>query len=117
MATPTQSMSEERPLPNGAVAAALLAGGIGAFAVGLMTVLAEASEAIANLLRFSGPVGPLSGKTTVAVVIWLIAWGILGVLWRGKNVDFGRVSTAAFMLLALGLLGTFPPFFVLFAAE
>ena len=75
MATPTQSMSEERPLPNGAVAAALLAGGIGAFAVGLMTVLAEASEAIANLLRFSGPVGPLSGKTTVAVVIWLIAAG------------------------------------------
>jgi hypothetical protein len=113
----TNQGMEERRIPNGSAAAAFLAGGIGAFAVGLMTTLAEASSAVADMLRFSAPVGPLSGKTTVAVIVWLIVWGVLGGLWKGKEVDFGKVSLAAFILLALGLLGTFPPFFELFAAE
>ena len=110
------TQTETQDLPNGLAAAALLAGGIGAFAVGLMTTLSEASTTISNSLNFYNPVGPLSGKTTIAVVVWLIVWGILGSMWRGKNVDFGRVSLAALILLALGILGTFPPFFELFVA-
>lgn len=108
---------EESSIPNGKAAAAFLAGGIGAFAIGLMTTLAEASTAIADKLRFVAPVGPLSGKTTVAVIIWLISWGVLGTLWKDKEVDFSKVSLASFILLGLGILGTFPPFFELFAAE
>lgn len=103
--------------PNGSVAAAVLAGGVGSFALGLMTILAEASEPLRTALRFYLPAGPLSGKTTVAVVIWLAAWAVLGNLWKSKEVDFDRASRWGFILLALGLLGTFPPFFGLFAAE
>ncbi len=110
------TQTETQDLPNGLAAAALLAGGIGSFAVGLMTTLAAASTAISNSLKFYAPVGPLSGKTTIAVIVWLIAWGTLGSMWRGKNVDFGRVSLAAFILLGLGILGTFSPFFDLFAS-
>lgn len=102
---------------NGSVAAAVLAGGIGSFAMGLITVLAEASEPLRTSLRFYVPAGPLSGKTTVAVVIWLAAWAVLGTLWKSKEVDFDRASRWGRALLALGLLGTFPPFFGLFAAE
>ena len=98
-------------------AAALLAGGIGATALGLVTVLAEASVPIKDALRFVGPVGPLSGKTTVAVVVWLASWAILRTIWNKKEVAFGRVASVAFVLLALGLIGTFPPFFLLFAGE
>jgi hypothetical protein len=113
----TNQGMEERRIPNGPAAAALLAGGIGAFAVGTLTTLAEASTAVADMLRFYAPVGPLSGKTTVAVIVWLIAWGVLGVSWKDREVDFNKVSLAAFIMLILGILGTFPPFFELFAAE
>ncbi len=98
-------------------AAALLAGGIGATALGLLTVLAEASVPIKDALRFYGPAGPLSGKTTMAVIVWLVSWAILRGVWNKKEVDFGKVAGVAFILLALGLIGTFPPFFLLFAAE
>jgi hypothetical protein len=39
------------------------------------------------------------------------------VIFRGKNANFTRAATIALILLGLGLLGTFPPFFTLFAAE
>ncbi|MGH2606979.1 MAG: hypothetical protein ACRDG5_10350 [Anaerolineales bacterium] len=103
--------------PNGSAAAALVAGGLGSFAVGLMTVLAEASDGLASLLALYKPAGPLSGKTTVAVAIWLVAWAVLGRLWGDKDVDFDKAATWAFVLLGAGLVATFPPFFGLFAAE
>ncbi len=113
MTTQTQPTA----VPNGSAAAALLAGGIGAIAIGLMTVLAEVSQGLRTALMFYRPSGPLSGKTTVGVIIWLIAWAILDRRWRRREVDFGRAAMWAFILLSLGLLGTFPPFFLLFAGE
>ena len=110
----TAQKTDERP--NGLAAAALLAGGIGAFAIGLMTVLAEASAAIKNALVFYKPAGPLSGKTTVAVALWLIAWAVLASRWKDKEVDFDRAAMWGFVFLGLGLVATFPPFFDLFAA-
>ncbi|MGH2605237.1 MAG: hypothetical protein ACRDG5_01475 [Anaerolineales bacterium] len=103
--------------PNGSAAAALVAGGLGSFAVGLMTVLAETSDGLRSLLALYKPAGPLSGKTTVAVAIWLVAWAVLGRLWGDKDVDFDRAATWAFVLLGAGLVATFPPFFELFATE
>ena len=121
MATKTISAkkipAKEIDLPNGPVAAALLAGGAGAAVTGLMTVLAEASAGIKTFLTWSVPVGPLSGKTGVGVIAFLLAWIIAHYLLRGKNVDFNKYATIAFILLVIGLLGTFPPFFELFVAE
>lgn len=107
-------MSAEN-LPNGPAAAALLAGGIGAFTLGLVTVIAEALVPFSNLLNFYRPTGPLSGKTMVAVAVWLFSWGILAATWKGKELNFAKVAVVAFILLALGLVFTFPPFFMLFA--
>jgi hypothetical protein len=104
-------------LQNGLAAAALVAGGLGAFAMGLMTVLAEASAAIKTALVFYKPAGPLSGKTTVAVALWLVTWAVLANLWKDKGVDFDRAAKWAFVFLGLGLLATFPPLFTLFATE
>jgi len=58
--------------------------------------------------------GPLSGVTTCAVVVWLAAWVILHLRWRGRDVRFAPVGWAALALLALGILLTFPPFADLF---
>ena len=54
--------------PNGPVAAAFLAAGIGSFVMGLFVVLNEISADISNFLKFDANyglgsgVGPLSGK-------------------------------------------------------
>ena len=100
--------------PNGPVAAGVLAAGIGAGVWGLLTTAAAASAGIAGALKRDGPVGPLSGKSLGAVIVWLVAWALLGSSWRGKEVTFGPVYRWTLILVILGLLLTFPPFFDLF---
>jgi hypothetical protein len=111
----TESINQN--LPNGPVAAAMLAGGLGSAIIGLLTVLAEASEPIRNALNWWSPAGPLTGKALSGVIVFFVSWVVLHLIFRGKNVNFVRAATIALILLGLGLLGTFPPFFVLFAAE
>ncbi len=106
---PTGANSASASLSNGPGAAAVLAAGIGAFMVGLFAVLADKSAAIKSLMVFSKPTGPLSGVTTTAIVVWLTAWAVLHVRWRSKTVALGTINVAALLLLALGLLLTFPP--------
>jgi hypothetical protein len=99
---------------NGAAAAAILAAGMGSFMLGLLTTLAAASKLLGDVLAFYGPVGPLSGKTTVAVLIWLAAWVLLHRTWKDRQVNFGPVFLGTLILIALALLGTFPLFFEAF---
>jgi hypothetical protein len=107
-------MERQNDLPNGPAAAAILAAGIGSLALGLLTTLAGAFAPLANGLNFYGPTGPLSGETTMTVVIWLVAWAVLHNLWKDRQVDLGKTFIATLVMIALGLLGTFPPFFGLF---
>ena len=77
--------------PNGPAAAAIIAIGVGVFVLGLLAVLNEASTSIHDWLAFSERVGPLSGKTTLAVVAWLVSWLAAGAfLWR-RQVAFMSV--------------------------
>ena len=100
---------------NGPAAAAILAAGIGIAATGIMTTGAEVSPGWARLLNWWNPVGPLSGKTGVGILAWLASWLVLGLLWRDREVKFGRVLVISAALLAVGLLLTFPPVFALVA--
>lgn len=97
-------------LPNGPVGAAILSAGIGCCALGILAVIGDGSAAVAHWLTFYLPTGPLSGVTTTAILVWLIAWFILARRWRSKTVAIGKVNTLAFVLLGLSLLLTFPPF-------
>lgn len=99
-----------RSAANGPIAAAVLACAIGCLALGVLAVAADGSKRLASLLTLYNPTGPLAGVTTVAIVIWLVVWGVLSVRWRTKQVPFGKISAMAFALLALALLLTFPPF-------
>jgi fluoride ion exporter CrcB/FEX len=103
--------------PEGPISAAIIAGGIGAFALGLLTTLAEANETISGWLELKVSVGPLSGKTTFAVLIWLVAWAVLHVAMKDKGYETRRAFTIAIVLVALGVIATFPTFFQLFAVE
>ena len=82
--------------------------------VGILALATELSTGIKNLLNFYNPTGPLSGKTTVAIIVWLVAWFVLARLWGDKTVDMDRVIVVSFVLLALSFLLTFPPVWYLF---
>ncbi len=101
--------------PEGPVAAAILAAGIGALALGVLTTLAEASQPIKDFLNFYDPVGPLSGKTTWAVAVWLVAWVVLHLIYRSKPVESRLALAVSLVLIGLGVVGTFPVFFQAFA--
>lgn len=96
--------------PNGPVAAAILSCALGCFSLGILAVAADGSKSIAAALNFSNPTGPLSGVTTVAIALWLIAWAVLAARWKSKTLAFGKITAGSFTLLALALLLTFPPF-------
>jgi hypothetical protein len=101
--------------PNGPGAAALLAAAIGVFVIGLMTTLASASPALSNGLAWIKPVGPLSGKTGVGTIAWLLSWIFLHTRYRDVDVDLGRAFRWTGILIFLGWLGTFPIFYEMFA--
>jgi hypothetical protein len=106
--------------PDGPAAAAMLAAGIGIFVLGLLAVLSEASVPIHDFLErweFGRGVGPLAGKTTLAVIAWAFSWVVLGVVLRRKDVNLKAWFTFSVVLGILGVLGTFPPIFLSFAAE
>jgi len=107
-------METKQTLTNGAAAAAILAAGIGIFAFGAAVCLAQAVKAVGNFFTFSAAVGPLSGKTSAGIVVWVAAWLILGLMWKDRQVSLGKVFSVTLVLIALGLLATFPPFFDMF---
>ena len=94
-------------VPNGAAMAAILAAGIGAFAMGLLVVLHETGLFVS--LTLYAPAGGLSGRTTFAVIVWLVAWGALHTRWNRRTVEAKSVFGLTLVLVTLGLLATFPP--------
>jgi hypothetical protein len=101
-------------VPNGSGAAAVLSAGIGSFALAILAIAGEKWPLVKTSLNFYSPAGPLSGVTTVAILIWILAWGVLEGRWRSRAIAMGRIAVAAFVLLALSLLLTFPPIADLF---
>lgn len=100
---------------DGLAAAALLAAGFGAFVLGLLTTLNEASAGIHDFLEFNDRVGPLSGKTILAVIAYFASLLVFALVWRGRQLALKPVLIVSIVLLLLGLLGTFPTFFEAFA--
>ena len=93
--------------PNGAAMAAFLAAGIGGFAMGLVVILNETGLFVAPTLY--GPAGGVTGRTTLAMVVWLAAWAVLHSRWKDRQVGDRGVYTAALLLLALGIALCTPP--------
>jgi hypothetical protein len=102
-------LNAQSTLPNGSGAAAVLSAGIGSFVLAVLATAADKLPAIKALLVFYKPTGPLSGVTTVSVLVWLAVWLILDRRWQARTVALGRVGAAALVLLVLSLLLTFPP--------
>jgi len=103
--------------PNGPAAAAIIAAGVGALFLGIFTVWNEASTGMHDFLEIDKGVGPLSGKTSFAVVAYVVTWALLAPLMWRKSFAWVPVLATTALLLAAGFIGTFPEFFQLFASE
>jgi len=115
----TESISLEdldvQDKPSGPVAAAIIAGGFGAFALGLFTILAEVSGSFNTLVTLNAGVGSLSGKAVFTVITWLVVWAGLHVALRAKSFDATKATLIALVLIAVGVVATIPPIFTMFA--
>ena len=109
---PVESTDKRATSPNGSAMAAFLGAGIGSFAMGVIVLLNEAGIFAAPAL-FT-PAGGVSGRTTLATVVWLVAWGLLHYRWKGREIVTGSVPELTLVLLGLGILATFPPVWGLF---
>jgi hypothetical protein len=121
MATMEQAERDDRETaaepPSGPAAAVILAAGIGTMILGILTTWSEASTGFADALQWNDRVGPLSGKTIISAIAYFGSWGVLHLIWRRSNPPLRRVVWVTVVLIALGLIGTFPKFFQQFAPD
>jgi len=103
------SNSTAPTIPNGSGAAAMLAAAISSLVLAVLALAGDKSASIKNTLNFYKPTGPLSGVTTVAIVVWFLAWGVLEWRWGNRSVAMRRINRVSLALLILGILLTFPP--------
>jgi hypothetical protein len=92
---------------NGGAMAAFLGAGIGAIAMGAFVLLNELGLFAAPSLYAAA--GGVSGRTTFATIVWLMAWGVLHARWKARDIAPGRVYAMTLTLTAIGVLATFPP--------
>jgi fluoride ion exporter CrcB/FEX len=106
-----------RRKPNGEAMAATLAAGIGCFALGVFINLTELSTTFREWMLLHDGVGPLSGKTTYATIVYIAAWALLHVMWKDREIAFRPVVLTFGILLAVGFVLDWPPFFEWVAEE
>jgi multisubunit Na+/H+ antiporter MnhG subunit len=101
----------EEEATNGAALASFLAAGIGAFALGVIVILNEVGAFAAPSLY--APAGGVTGRTALGAVIWLVAWAVMHSRWKERRMEPRGVFAVSLVLIALGVLLTFPPFWKL----
>ncbi len=99
---------------NGSGAAAILATAVGCFALALLALVADKSPTFKSSMIFYRPTGPLSGVTSVAILIWIALWLLLDLRWKNRSLALRPICLISFVLLALSFLLTFPPIADLF---
>jgi hypothetical protein len=110
VSAPYNAAASDTPLlTNGSGVAAIFSAGFGCFVLAVLAILGDKSALVKGSLDFYKPTGPLSGVTTIAILVWLFTWGILDWRWGKKTVAARRISAIALALLALSLILTFPP--------
>ena len=101
---------------SGAGGRGLLAAGFGAFVLGFLTTINEASTGVQRLPAVQRPRRTPAGKTILAAIAYFGSLLVFALVWRGRQLALKPVLIVAGVLLLLGFLGTFPIFFQAFAS-
>ena len=106
----TGMMTEEKAV-DGPLAAALIAAGIGVLTLGVVTSAAGAALGFKDWLNWDDTVGPLSGKSSLALIAWAASWPLLHLaLFRRDGLLLAAIVISV-ALIVLGMIGIFPPVF------
>lgn len=104
---------------NGAAQAAVLAAMIGLLTLAVVNLATATSKAIQTIVHNIGKlwmpgaegIGPYSGKETLALVAWLLAWGILHFILRRKEWSNKKVALIFLLGIAVATTLIWPPVF------
>lgn len=102
-----ETEDNRKDVADGAALASFLAAGIGAFAMGFVVILNEAGLFVAPTLY--APAGGVTGRTTLAAVIWLIVWAVLHHRWKNRKIESRRLYFISLILMGVGIVLTLPP--------
>jgi hypothetical protein len=95
-------------LQSGAGAAAIFSAGLGVFVLSVLAIIGDHSAAFKKMMIFYSPTGPLSGVTTLAIAVWLVAWFGLDIAWR-RSGSKDWAMAAGLTLFAVGFVLMIPP--------
>jgi hypothetical protein len=96
---------------DGAAAAAILAAAIGVVFLGIFTTLSEANTDFHDFADWWHRVGPLSGKSSLGLIVWLASWPFLHLaLFRRDGILQAAIVVSAVLFMA-GMILMFPPVF------
>lgn len=110
---------------TGASVAALLAAAVGLLALALAQVQSERDGSFKEKMQDLGSawipnaegIGPYSGKETVFLLAWLVAWVALHFGLRGRDVNVKAWFGATMAILALATVLLWPPMWPLLGGE
>jgi hypothetical protein len=105
---------EESTAADRAMSAAMIASGIGSLILGIAIVLSEVNASIKSFLTWNSGVGPLSGKTGVSVIAFVVSWVILHYAFQRRAISLTSAFIITVVLVVVGILLTFPPVFLSF---
>ena len=123
MAIRTESLGKQQVKPvaesqvsaaDQAMGASMVASGIGSLVLGIAIVLSEVSPGFKAFVTWNKGVGPLSGKTGLSVIAFVVAWIVLHYAFKGKPISLTTSFIWTIVLVVLGLLLSFPPVFMAF---
>jgi hypothetical protein len=95
-----------------AMGASMIASGVGSLVLGIAVVLAEINPDFKTFATWNSGVGPLSGKTGLSVIAFLVSWVALHYGFQRRAVSLTTSFMITVGLVVLGLLLTFPPIFM-----
>lgn len=123
MATKTAGFKDEKitgvskseiSVADRAMGAAMVASGIGSLVLGIAIVLSEANADFKTFVTWNAGVGPLSGKTGLSVIAFILSWVVLHYVFKNNPISISRAFVVTLVLTVLGILLTFPPVFMSF---
>ncbi|MBZ0281711.1 MAG: hypothetical protein K8L97_13315 [Anaerolineae bacterium] len=97
-----------------ALGASMIASGIGSLVLGITIILSEVSADFKTFLTWHSGAGPLSGKTGLSVIAFVVSWVLLHYAFQRKAISLTTSFIVTVVLVVLGLLLTFPPVFLSF---
>jgi hypothetical protein len=92
---------------------------IGLLTLAVVNLATDISDAVKNSVHDIGKlwmpgaegIGPYSGKETLALVAWLLSWGILHFILRRKEWSNKKVIVIFLLGIAVGTTLIWPPVF------